>query len=459
MLSGRLASEAIASPIVTIAPASDNVYAIQCGDFSGISRVDITIRYDAAALAGPRVVQGGLTAGAIIAVNASQQGMLRFTLVRTAAINGSGTLATITFVRTMGTSADILSLDASAVSGTGHIIRVASQVLNTHKTDDSGTSTEQHADQSPAEPAQPGNSPKTADNGALTEHQAGRSATGSAPPAKKTAQDTSTAASVSNAPATTASVQPAGGAIMAPLESSSSHDDIQATPSSDSSDPQADPGVPQKDNDSVVVPEIAKAAPDENPLPKTPEPERKKTMMYKSVLERFREFKGEKTPQALIALFASGGSEGRQNPPLVLSDGKTTVKVVLELHSNGEDNNFLLDGASLVSLSNKEGNYWIAELLPDKNVLEATISVPRNNQWRVAPLTIAPPRDVTVYGFSGKSAETDFELYLKERGTAKTPRFDLNGDGRRDYIDDYIFTANYLARQQVAGKNTMKALR
>jgi hypothetical protein len=75
LLSGRQASEAIASPSVIIAPESDSVYVIQCGDFFDISRVDIAIRYDAAALAGPRVVQGGLADGVIMEVNASTQGM------------------------------------------------------------------------------------------------------------------------------------------------------------------------------------------------------------------------------------------------------------------------------------------------------------------------------------------------------------------------------------------------
>jgi len=425
----RQPSEAFASPIVTIAPASDNVYVIQGGDFSGISRVDIIIQYDTAALVGPRVVQGGLTAGAIIVVNPLKQGVLRFTLLRTAAINGSGTIATVTFVRMMSTGADILSLAASAVSDTGQSIRVASQVVNTPKTADSGAAT-----------------------GETTEPQAGRSATESWTPARTT-QET-TAAPVSNAPETTPSVQPSGAAMMVHVESSS-RDAVQAeTPSSDSSDPQADPGVPRKDNDSVVV--LAKAAPEENPLRKTSKPERKKTMMYKSALERFREFKGKKTPEALIALFDSGGGENRQDPPLVLSDGKTSVKVILELHSDGEDNNFLLDGASLVSLTHKERNYWVVELLPEKNTLEAAVSVPRNSQLHVTPLTVSPPRDVAIGRSPGKEAKVDFSSYLKERGTAKTPRFDLNGDGRRDYVDDYIFTANYIVRQRAAGKTGME---
>lgn len=62
------------------------------------------------------------------------------------------------------------------------------------------------------------------------------------------------------------------------------------------------------------------------------------------------------------------------------------------------------------------------------------------------PLTVAPaiPAESKI-GKKGKLTEADFILFLKERGTEKAPRFDLNGDGKRDYLDDYIFTANFIA--------------
>lgn len=418
-------SETFASPNVAIVPMSDNVYAIQCGDFSDIRTVNITIQYDAAALAAPRVVQGGLAADATMAVTESKQGVLRFTLDKKApiwfrrwtrplsaqsAINGSGTLASVTFVRTMSTGAEILSLAASAVSGTGQGITVASQVVNTGKTADNGAATEQHADQSTVEPA---------------------------PGGKGTAHETTPAATAANAPAITATLQVSGAGIAAPSGGHfPSDDEGSATPSLDQ--PAAE--IRQPDTDATGSPEIAKIESDNKPAPKTSE---QKKNMLKSVLERFREYKGEETPEALMALFSAGSEvKGRQDPPLVLSDGKTTLNVVVEL--NGKDNNFILDGASLVSLKNKEKNYWIVELLPKKNALTATIIILRNDQWHVTPLTVAPPWDVTAYQSSGKSAEADFRHYLRERGTVKSPRFDLNGDGRRDYIDDYIFTANFI---------------
>jgi hypothetical protein len=421
-------SEAFASPNVTIVPMSDNVYAIQCGDFSDIRTVDITIQYDAAALTAPRVVQGGLAADTTIAVTDSKQGVLRFTLDHKAptwlrrwtrplsgqsAINGSGTLAIVTFVRTMSTGADILSLAASAVSGTDQGITVASQVVNTGK---------------------------TADSGAATEQQGGRTAAQPAPWGKEKAHDTTPAATVANASAITATLQVGGAGMAGPSGGHFPSDDGEGvTPLLN----QPAVEIRQPDNDATSSPIITKTESNNNPVPKTSE--QKKTMLYQSVLERFRGYKGEETPEALMALFSAGGEgEGRQDPPLVLSDGKTTLNVVVEL--NGKDNNFYLDGASLVSLKNKEKNYWIVELLPKKNALTATIIIPRNDQQHVTPLTVAPPWDVTVYQSSGKSAEADFRRYLKERGTAKSPRFDLNGDGRRDYIDDYIFTANFIVK-------------
>jgi len=61
------------------------------------------------------------------------------------------------------------------------------------------------------------------------------------------------------------------------------------------------------------------------------------------------------------------------------------------------------------------------------------------------PLTVSPQADVDL-DKSGSVTEADFQLFLKTRGTDDAPKFDLNGDGKRDYQDDYIFTANYLVK-------------
>lgn len=403
-LSCWLSPEAIAAPGVMISPASDSVYEVQGNDFSDASGIDITIRYDPAALASPQVVQGGLVGGALMAVNASTSGKIRLALVRVTAINGSGTIATITFTRVKSTGADIQSVVSSVISSSGRNIPVTSQVVNSVKTADNGVSTEQQ-----------------------TEQPTGGASSSPVP-----------STPVASATAPTAIV-----GVVVPSAGASSSDIKSATSATD----QPAPDMLQPENEKTVAQEPAQVALAEKTVVQAPGPEKKKVMAYQSVLEKFKEYKGKKTPEALMALFSPQVGQPKQEPRIALADGKTTVKVLLELNPKGENNNFLLDGVSLVSLNNKDKNFWIAELLPDTRAYEATISIPRNNQWYVFPLTIAPPMDVNIDRFANTLTDADFRLYLKNKGTIKAPRFDLNNDGVRNYIDDYIFTANYLSQR------------
>jgi len=406
-----LVPESFSAPAVTIAPSSDSVYVLQGNDFSGASGIDVTIRYDAAALANPRVVLGGLVGGALMAVNPSTPGMIRLALVRITAINGSGTIATVTFDRMKSTGADILVLTSSAISSSGSNIGITSQIVNSVKTADTQTPPSDSGSASDTRPNTP------------------------------------------TAPATNAPSAPMGVVgLVVPLQVDPASGGKAGAPLPDQAT--ADIVTPAGNADAPL--ETAKAMPPEKPVPPAPEPEKKKVMLYKSVLERFKEFSGNKTPEALIALFSPEKGQARQDPPIVLSDGKTTVKVLLDVNPAGENNNFLLDGVSLVSLVNKDKNSWVAELLPDKNITGATISIPRNNQWEVMPLTVAPLMDVKIDPSSGRLSEADFKLFLKEHGTAKAPKFDLNNDGRRDYIDDFIFTANYLVQRDGYAKQGTK---
>jgi hypothetical protein len=403
------APDAAALPNVVLAPESDSVYVLQGIDFSGVSGLDVTVRYDASAVSMPRVSLGALAGGALMAVNASTPGMVRLALVRVTPINGAGTIATVTFNRVVSTGNDILSVTSLAlISGKNKTI--PTQIVNSAKHGDDDTQSGKRPDT--GTPAQP--------------------------------------SSNSNGPGTTASTAASAGAGVLVIP-------VPATP-----DTRTAPDVPnqpptetrQPEGDKNTAQEPDKIAVAEKPVKKEPEPEKKKVIAFQSVLEKFSEYKGEKTPQALMALFVPSG--GMQEPSIALSDGKTTMKIVVELNPGGENNNFLLNGVNLVSVKNVEKTSWMVELLPDAKSTEATISIPRNNQWYVIPLTVAPTLDVTIYPAAGKLTEADFKRFLKDRGTAKAPRFDLNNDGRRDYIDDYIFTANYLAQHAAKSAGVSK---
>jgi hypothetical protein len=177
-----------------------------------------------------------------------------------------------------------------------------------------------------------------------------------------------------------------------------------------------------------------------------------KNVVYQSVLERFREFKGEKTPKSLTALFAAAVMLGvRQEPAVVLTDGKTRVKVTIQSPSTGKETpNFALKGAKLISLKPDE-DAWVIEALPDSKGYVAGITVQHNGSSTEIPLTVAPPLDADRVPAGGLS-EAGYNIFLKERGTDKAPRYDLNGDGVRTYLDDYIFTANFIVKRDSTTK-------
>jgi hypothetical protein len=77
--------------------------------------------------------------------------------------------------------------------------------------------------------------------------------------------------------------------------------------------------------------------------------------------------------------------------------------------------------------------------------MRATMTIMTDSDIIEYPLTLAPPiKDIS-------PAEANFTVFLKDSG-ATPPKRDLNGDGRHDYLDDFIYTANYLIRKGAAGK-------
>jgi hypothetical protein len=162
----------------------------------------------------------------------------------------------------------------------------------------------------------------------------------------------------------------------------------------------------------------------------------------KSVLTLFQEYAGVRTPQALTALFAQAASPGsRQEPPVVLSDGVRKVKVTIYMTA-AQAPNFSLTGGKMTRLTRESGGYTL-EMIPDARVIEATVTMLNQGKTTVIPLTVAPPVDIKTVP-TGKFDEAAFAHYLKGGDAAIG---DLNGDGMNNYIDDYIFTANYLVRK------------
>jgi hypothetical protein len=184
-------------------------------------------------------------------------------------------------------------------------------------------------------------------------------------------------------------------------------------------------------------------------VPPGPEAERKdgNFLVTKGVVDRFREFTGDRTPKNLVSLVLAGEGKGvTQKPVPSLSDGATAVRITVEPARAGDAApNIVLSGARMTGMTRGEGNAWRIDVVPDKGAHLATLTVSHNGIITEFPLTVAPPSGIDLDG-SGKVNEADFALFLKERGGVNAPRFDLNGDGARNYLDDYIFTANYIVQ-------------
>lgn len=163
-----------------------------------------------------------------------------------------------------------------------------------------------------------------------------------------------------------------------------------------------------------------------------------------SIVERFKNYSGPRTPAALAALFtAPTTAKVIQKPELILSDGISTIKVTVDTSvTDGSAPNFAVIEGTLVSNKKSTPGAWLLEVLPDKRSLKCILVVLTENGIAEFPLTVATPLapeiDLSAQGFDD---------YLGSQSVSSTPRLDLNADGKRDYLDDYIFTANFLARK------------
>jgi hypothetical protein len=175
------------------------------------------------------------------------------------------------------------------------------------------------------------------------------------------------------------------------------------------------------------------------------EPSKKKVQQFKSVLDRFKQYRGERTAKAFLSLFEQDEANGfTQDPPVALSDGKSVVKIRFVVPASGNTApDFALRGAHLISVKKDEerSNTWVIEARPEKGEYAASLIVSQGSISLEYPLTLAPKIEPG-QNKAGTITDEDFNLYLSGK------RRDVSGDGKRDYLDDYIFTANYIAARK-----------
>jgi hypothetical protein len=166
-----------------------------------------------------------------------------------------------------------------------------------------------------------------------------------------------------------------------------------------------------------------------------------------SVLERFRGRPDSTTLDSLLPLFESvREGRARQEPPVVLSDGGSTARLTMTFAGNGNKTpTFALQGARFISLWKGDGSEWTIEVLPDKGVYAASLTILSDAAMTEYPLTVAPPLDPP----RKELGPADFARWRQDRSRPKSAA--ETGAARPGYVEDYIYVANYIAGLKAEG--------
>jgi hypothetical protein len=166
----------------------------------------------------------------------------------------------------------------------------------------------------------------------------------------------------------------------------------------------------------------------------------------KSVLQRFREFRGEKRHKEFVALFHGGdGKRIVQEPAIALSDGKSPVRIRLRLeHEWNYAPNFALSDAKFVSLKKDGEKSWVMTVVPSEGAWKVSLILKMGREMFEFPLVVAPPVKIL-----SEINEKSFHLALTRYISAQAAESDGESGPFRQYLHEYIFTANYLAKQAI----------
>lgn len=400
-----LRQEAFAVSTVTVASTGDGVFTVQGTGIEDAAALEMNVLYDTAALANPRFVSGPLIAGAMTAVNPDVPGTVRMVIIRLTPVKGSGQLATLTFSRTGPSPGRILSFSAKLANINGAPLPVQTRIIN------------------PPDASTPASTPQ--------QDQAGPSGTASS--GQVGAGTPGTPAVIAPTVVITGPPSGTGEARVTPETTGPREQAVQPMQPGTGREPLQEPPV------------VARRTPETASTATAPA---RKIFAQKSVLERFGEYRGERTVRALLTLFEQNNFIGfRQEPPVALSDGRSSVKVTfLSTPGDRTSSDVAVSGARLLSMKRDPDNTntWIVELMPEKGGYQASISVAQGELMMVYPLTVAPRIDLAGLG-TVTEADLDRALMESKIPAQKPSQLDLNGDGKRDHIDDYILTANHLA--------------
>ncbi|BBA69778.1 hypothetical protein [Geobacter sulfurreducens] len=399
---------------ITIKAAGEGIYGIDVAALDDVAVVDLEVGYDALSFDAPRIERGtALPSDVSFITNTAIPGELRMILKRSRAITASGRIAVLRFQPIGETPGRLLSAHARLITtkGVSHALPVG--VVNALPKPSAGPDS-------------------------ITDKTSG--GTGSPSPLDTASGDTTPSPAASGGPGS----RDMTGDRYAGRRGADATVAF-ADPAPGEAKPAATPAVPDMASQPAEQAATRASADQARAVPA-------QTIVYGRVLDRFRDARGEISAASLVALFTpSAGQKVTQQPQVAISDGRTVVTLRVELPRSFEGTPvFAVTSAKTLSWEQDGEGTWTVRVLPDADTLDAVFVTYFGESLIQYPLVVAPPAD-RMPGISPPLDEAGFALFLKERAREGKPRFDLNGDGVRDYRDDYIFAANFVVRGKLAG--------
>lgn len=453
MLLLQLAVIAEAASVVVARVGTSNVYVVKGYDLVNVGGVEVEISYDTATLANPRITPGPMLASTMFIPNPKfTASTLKFAAMSLSAIKGSGDLATISFEIKNQPLGPVNTVQVKFTDVTGTPVKNVDEeqaaALAKAKAEAEAKAAADAIAKAEAEAKAATDAKVKAD--AEAKAKAAADAKAKADAEVIAAQERLTAADDRRKALVTATGGSSIGTITLPpdqvaaavAERKAESEPLVTDLRKDMTLPLGDDSGGKKDSGEGKKTEADKKE------------QQQQSVSYKSALQLFKEFKGERSANSLIPLFAElSVPDFTQEPPIAFSDGKTLVKITLTLKQSGSDApKFLLQGANVKQLGGEgEGTVtWTIEVLPKKDAVEATLTVIDGKTVMDFPLTVVPQVDALLTK-SKTLSEADFAAYL-----SKPSKFDLNRDGKFDAVDDYIYTANYIVALKIKPEKAKK---
>jgi len=393
---------------LNIAANGDRSYSVQGSAMDDVAGVQLDIIYDSTSLSSPSVTKGDAVSGAMLAANTNNPGSIRIAIISSTAFSGNGQIATISFAGRTGTGG-IISATVNMINSKGATVASSVTVAGASSSGIPGLSS------TPGVPF---------------------SQTNDTTPSNQSSQNL------------TAQGNPLNSGVSTSLGTVTFSSDQQQR-----TDTRPAPSVtPPVSTPESIVPKSAEQP--QQPVELAADAKQDETpqyVVYKGILDRFKLYDGGKKLASVETLFDKKIAQTiQQSPAIMISNGQDRVKLAIDIPARIKSSpNFAVSGGSILSFKQDtlQKGHWIVEVLPETGTFKATVTIIAGVEEYEYPLTVAPPVKTTL-----TLDEKGWDAFVSETGATKILQHDFNNDGVRNYIDEYIFAANIIAKKMALEK-------